>query len=252
MQSNKKGKTMNLNPLVSVVMPTYNRADMIEKAINSVMNQTYENIQLVIVDDFSTDHTDELVKSKFNEFLNCTAKDKRSIKYLFSTNEGIPFVRNEAVKSSDGEYIAFLDSDDEWNLEKISKQMEYMKCHPDCDIVFAGYENVSKNGNIITNQAQLKLLTEEYQMYMASACLKKEMFDKIGYYDVSITNAQDDYEWVCRAKICGYNMNHLIDEVLYYRTVHDGNISLRNDAYSPENKKAVWMKAIRNAAKRRK
>lgn len=242
---------MSSNPLVSVVMPTYNRADMIEKAINSVMNQTYENIQLVIVDDHSTDHTDEFVKNKFNGFLNCTAGDKRSIKYLYSTSKGIPSVRNQAVEASDGEYIAFLDSDDEWNLEKISKQMEYMKSNPDCEIVFSGYENVSKDGKTVTDQAQLKLFTEEYQMYMASACMKKNLFDKIGLYDTGLITGED-YEWVCRAKISGINVNHNIDEVLYYRTIHENNISLTSDSFNPENKKTVWMKAIRNAAKRRK
>jgi glycosyltransferase involved in cell wall biosynthesis len=97
-----------MSPKVSVIIPTYNRADLLSRAIKSVIAQTYTNWELLVVDDGSTDNTKEVVK----EFIK---KDKR-IKYLWEPNSGSPSKpRNFVAKNAKGEYIAFLDSDDEWS-----------------------------------------------------------------------------------------------------------------------------------------
>ena len=105
--------------LVSVIMPSWNTAKFIEESIQCVINQTYQNWELLIVDDCSTDNTDEVVEP----FL----ADQR-VKYLHNEkNSGAALTRNKAMREAQGEWIAFLDSDDLWMPEKLEKQIEFMK-----------------------------------------------------------------------------------------------------------------------------
>ncbi len=108
-----------IDGLVSIIMPSYNTGKYIEKSIQSVIDQTYHNWELIIVDDCSTDDTDEIVKP----FL----KDQR-IKYLKNEkNSGAALTRNIAMREAGGEWIAFLDSDDLWMPQKLAKQIGFMK-----------------------------------------------------------------------------------------------------------------------------
>ncbi len=106
---------------VSVIIPTYNRSDLLERALKSVINQTIKNIEILVVDDCSTDNTSKLIKQYQN-------KDKR-IKYLKNKkNEGGggSVTRNQAIKKAQGKYIAFLDDDDEWLPTKLEKQIPFV------------------------------------------------------------------------------------------------------------------------------
>jgi len=100
--------------LVSVIIPTFNRCDFAEKAIISVLNQSYFNFELIVVDDGSTDNTKEMVRSFFPH-----------VKYLYQDNRGVSAARNFGVANSLGNYIAFLDSDDQWKRDKLKNQVEY-------------------------------------------------------------------------------------------------------------------------------
>lgn len=107
------------NPLISIIMPTYNAADFIETALNSIQQQTYKNWELLITDDCSTDNTSIIIKQ-------WQQKDNR-IKYLRTpNNEGPAGARNISIKNSKGQYLAFLDSDDEWTPTKLSDQLTFM------------------------------------------------------------------------------------------------------------------------------
>ena len=108
-----------MNELVSIIMPSYNTAKFISETIESVLAQTYTNWELIIVDDCSTDNTDEVVKS----FLS----DNR-IKYIKNEkNSGAAISRNRALRESKGKWIAFLDSDDLWMPEKLERQIAFME-----------------------------------------------------------------------------------------------------------------------------
>ena len=105
-------------PLVSVIMPTYNHAKFIGKAIESVLNQTYQNLELIIIDNYSEDNTEEII----------TSYEDDRIKYLKFRNHGIIAAsRNHGIKHSHGEYIAFLDSDDLWHTHKLEKQLPHFE-----------------------------------------------------------------------------------------------------------------------------
>ena len=109
-----------MNELVSIITPSYNTADFISQTIECVLNQTYTNWEMIIVDDCSTDNTKEVI-SKYN--------DTRIIYVENETNSGAAFSRNKALKIAKGEWIAFLDSDDLWDKTKIESQLKFMKTH---------------------------------------------------------------------------------------------------------------------------
>ena len=128
----------NNKDLVSIIMPTYNCAKFIAESIDSVIAQTYTNWELIIVDDCSTDNTKEILTSYLQKYPN--------IHYTFLTeNSGPAVARTEALKQAKGDYIAFLDSDDIWCPEKLSKQIVFMK---ENNIAFSctGYEQIEENG----------------------------------------------------------------------------------------------------------
>lgn len=106
--------------MVSIIMPSYNCSSYIERTINSVLAQTYENWELIVVDDCSTDDTYEKLKG-------FESKDIRIKILLSESNSGAAAARNKALKSAEGEYIAFLDSDDTWEVTKLQKQISFMK-----------------------------------------------------------------------------------------------------------------------------
>ena len=106
--------------LVSVIIPTHNREKTIERAVDSVLNQTYKNIEIIIVDDCSTDSTLEVLKSRYGGFANVTI-------FQLERNSGACVARNKGIDLSRGEYIAFLDSDDAFLEEKIEKQISALE-----------------------------------------------------------------------------------------------------------------------------
>lgn len=131
---------MQDSPLVSVILPTYNRAELLKRAINSVLIQTYPNWELIVWDDGSTDGSADIVRFY---------KDER-IKYYYDDNHGVAYARNRAINVSQGKYLAFLDSDDEWVDKKIITQVETMISHPEIDVLFTDFLNI----HLDVNQSQ--------------------------------------------------------------------------------------------------
>ena len=128
----------NQDDLVSIIMPSYNTADFISETIESVLNQTYKNWELIIVDDCSTDNTDEAVKKYL---------DDQRIRYLKNEkNSGAAVSRNYALREAKGKWIAFLDSDDLWLPEKLELQVNFMKYH-NYHFSYTSYEEIDENGN---------------------------------------------------------------------------------------------------------
>ena len=119
-----------MSELVSIIMPSWNTARFIAESIQSVIAQTYRNWELLIVDDCSTDNTDEIVSS---------FKDERIKYFKNEKNSGAALTRNRAMREAQGEWIAFLDSDDLWAPEKLEKQIRFMKEH---DYTFSYHEYV--------------------------------------------------------------------------------------------------------------
>lgn len=133
-------KKSKQNPLVSVIIPTYNRAHLIATTIESVRQQTYSNLEILIVDDASKDNTAEVVKA---------IADSR-IRYICNkTNQKASITRNNGVQAATGDYIAFLDSDDVWFPTKIERQLEAIQNHPDPEHVVCYTQVENNNGETV-------------------------------------------------------------------------------------------------------
>ena len=122
-------------PLVSVIIPTYNRADYIAETIESVLGQTYDNIEIIVIDDGSTDNTAEIVRG-FG----------RKVRYVWQENSERGASRNHGLRLAKGEFIAFLDSDDLWLPEKAAEAVDYLKAHPAVGLVCTDAMQIDEKG----------------------------------------------------------------------------------------------------------
>lgn len=179
--------------LVSVIIPTYNRADLITETIESILAQTYGNIEIIVVDDGSTDETFAVVKR---------IKASR-LKYIKTSNSGRPAIpRNIGFGVSCGEYIAFLDSDDIWLPDKIKRQMEIFEKMPEVGLVFCQcnffgkeyYENrifplKAYSGNVFE-----KIIMGNFVPTVSALC-RRTALQEVGLFDESLNlRAFEDYE----------------------------------------------------------
>lgn len=207
-----------MDALVSIIMPSYNTAKFISETIESVLAQTYSNWELIIVDDCSTDSTDEVVKS----FLS----DNR-IKYIKNEkNSGAAVSRNRALREAKGKWIAFLDSDDLWLPVKLEKQIAFMK-ENDYHFSYTNYVEINEasipNGRFITGPK--RITKRGMYNYCWMGCLTV-MYDAetVGLIQIADIKKNNDYAmWL---KICKKSECYLLDEVLaMYRRGRTGSIS---------------------------
>ncbi|MBQ3366884.1 MAG: glycosyltransferase family 2 protein [Acidaminococcaceae bacterium] len=202
-----------MEPLISVVVVTYNRARYLKEALDSILRQTFKNYEIILVDDGSVDNTKEIVEQY------------EGIRYIYQEHGGISKARNTAVKAAKGKWIATLDSDDLWKKEKLQKQVDYLEAHPECRIVYTAFCNFADVSEDILNERQAKLLQSAGRSYLPSALIDARLFDEIGLYDETIEWGED-IEWIFRSRFFKIDIGHCIDEVLYLRRVHGSNISI--------------------------
>lgn len=212
------------NPKVSVIIPTYNRADLLPRAINSVLNQTFKDFELIVVDDGSTDNTKELI-SDFQK------KDNR-IQYIWQENSGAPAKpKNTGIKNSKGEFLAFLDSDDEWLPEKLEKQLKLFEKDKDLGIVGCNCWNIyvgekyRKTKYRIKNNTKdnpIRILEDCFIFSSSSVVIPRFVFNDVSLYDESF-KVSDDWDLYIRI-LKKYRFNFVDDFLLNYY-VHYNNIS---------------------------
>jgi glycosyltransferase involved in cell wall biosynthesis len=192
------------NPLVSVIIPTYNRANTIARAIESALKQTYTNIEVIIVDDASGDNTEEKVK----------AIDDSRIKYMrHETNKGGGAARNTGISDAKGEYIAFLDSDDVWLPEKIEKQVRlFDHADPRVGVIYTGFYRTDGNDRI-TKQVTPSMKGNLYNRLLEGNFIgttsvimaKKECLKQVGGFNASLPSCQDWDLYIKLSKACHYD-----------------------------------------------
>lgn len=127
--------------IISIIMPTFNSKNFVCQAINSVINQTFQDWDLIIVDDASSDGTADLIRDRYSE-------EKRITLIALASNQGAAVARNTGIEAAEGRFIAFLDSDDHWEKDKLSIQLDAFK-NTDACLVYSHYHLAEENGRAI-------------------------------------------------------------------------------------------------------
>lgn len=214
---------------VSVIIPTYNRERLIERSIRSVLNQSYTNIEVIVVDDGSKDNTEKVVKS---------INDERII-YYKQKNGGAAKARNTGVRLATADYIAFHDSDDVWREDKLEKQMNFLMENPQYGMVYCNYEINKIDGLVFVVPRNLNVIGElDGDMFLTllvnntigtpTMLLKKELFEELGGFDETLHCLED---WDFALKFSEYYYIGFLDEVLIDVYQQAGSVSTNGEGY---------------------
>jgi glycosyltransferase involved in cell wall biosynthesis len=218
------------SPTVSVIIPAYNRAHLVGRAIQSVLSQAYRSLEVIVVDDGSTDNTEEIV----------TDFDDERIKYIrHDQNRGGAAARNTGIAFAAGEYIAFLDSDDAWLPDKLGKQVKaFEESDPQVGVIYTGCSVLSQNGEALVDYKAPRLRGEVLKKLLvsnrivaggSSALVKREHVQEIGGFDESLASCQDWDLWLRLARICKFDF---VDAPLVRVYMHGDQITTHDDAWA--------------------
>ena len=202
------------DPLVSCIIPVFNGERYLRQAINSILKQSYRPLEIIVVDDGSTDGTAELVKSYGQQ-----------ITYLFQPNRGPGAARNLGLTVAKGELIAFIDADDLWHPEKLSRQVKRLNAPPPIDVCFTVVSNFWIP-ELIEEKKRLqeKNLVKTIIPFVPSSCLaRRSLFETIGQFDSELLIGEDSILF-SRMKDRGV-ANDVLREVLVYRRIHENNLT---------------------------
>jgi len=210
---------MTMNPLVSVIIPTYNGERYILQAVKSVLSQTYKNYEIIVIDDGSTDNTKQVLQPY-----------QHLIRYIYQKNQGAAIARNHGCRIAKGEFLAFLDGDDFWEPQKLEQQITYFAENPDIDLVQSGWNLVNQNGEIISKitpwdyAPELDLATWViYKLVRPSALiLRRHWWEKVGGFDHRYPPTED-LDFVLRLALMGCKSAWLTEIHAAYRQ-HENNL----------------------------
>src|SRR5712692_3480948 len=181
--------------LVSVVIPTFNSADYVVQAIQSVLAQTYQEFEIIVVDDASTDNTEELLRPFADR-----------ICYVRQDRGGQSAARNRGILQARGELIAFLDADDLWRPTKLARQVEYLKCHPEACLVYTDFTRGPLPGS--NNESRLRDfkprdpadvfhgLLEENFIATPTVMVRRSALARSGLFDPTLRGSEDLDLWL--------------------------------------------------------
>lgn len=209
---------------VSVIIITFNRAKLLRGAIGAILNQTFRDFELIIVDNFSEDDTESIVKSF----------DDKRIRYFKNANNGILAINlNYGMKKAGGDYIAFCDSDDLWMPDKLEKQVEYLEKYPEYCLVYSNANIVDENDvkhGLLLDKKDLKngKIFEELVEYnfipICTVLMRREIIDNVGFFNESQSvRPGEDYEYLLRAAL-RYKIGVMEEPLAMYRE-HSGMMS---------------------------
>ncbi len=223
-------------PKVSVVISTYNRSNRLKRAVASVLAQSFQDFEIIIVDDASTDATQEVVNG---------IHDKRLLYIKHTTNKGGSAARNTGIKIAQGPYIGFLDDDDQWLPQKLEKQFLKMNdAALHVGLIYGGSEIYDENKKCVTRvyppqyrgNVYQHLLLKTILSSVSSALVKKECFEKVGVFDEKLTSCQDWDMWLRIAQDFEFDY---VPEVLTRINIHTEHISTNYQSLIPGRTRMV-------------
>ncbi len=218
---------MKNQPRVSVIVPAYNAAAYIQESIDSVLAQTYKNLEIIIVDDGSTDNTREVLEPYF---------DKRPIRYFYQTNQGLSGARNTGLRFSSGQFVALLDADDIFLPNKIARQVSCLLQNPDFGLCYCRVLHFSDthprqfylhayshNHQNPSGHLFAPLLKKQF-INPLSVLIRKTVFENFGYFNRNLRHTEDWELWL-RWAYSGVKFYYLNETLALYRVRTSGNLS---------------------------
>lgn len=210
-------------PLVSVIIPSHNRRDFLECALESVFKQSFKNLEVIVVDDASSDDTQGMLQQM---------TDPRLITIKNSKNAGVSYSRNKGIEASRGDYIAFLDSDDQWQKRKLEKQIAFLESFPHFDLVHCN-EKWIRNGSHLNQKKIHRKEGGDLFKRSLSLCLiapsavvmKRQLLDEIGGFRESYPVCEDYEMWL---RITSQREVGFIEDILVIKHGgHQDQLSMR-------------------------
>lgn len=217
---------------VSIILPTYNRAYCIRRAVDSVLCQTRADWELIVVDDGSSDDTEEIIAGY-------AAADSRVRYHRQPDNRGVSAARNEGIRQARYEYIAFQDSDDVWHADKLEKQMRVFEENPALGLVYCAMQGTRQDGSAVRipdlsiDRQFLRgnlygLLLQGNVIDAPAAVMRKSCVEKCGGFDESLSCLED---WELFLRIAGEYEIGYVDEALVDSDIHNEGVSSRVGGY---------------------
>ena len=204
---------------VSVIIPTYNRADFLKEAIDSVLAQTYRDIEVVVVDDGSTDHTGEILAAYGAQVIP-----------LFQENQGVSSARNLGIRSSSGTYVALLDSDDYWLPQKLEQQIAIMESQPGLQVCHTEEIWIRRGVRVNPKKKHQKYSGDIFPYCLplcvispSSVCIRRSLFATVGLFDEALPACEDYDLWLRITKT--YPVHFIETPLLVKRGGHADQLS---------------------------
>ena len=201
---------------VSVIIPVYNGEKYISEAIDSVLNQTYKDFEIIVIDDGSRDNTPKILKEYGDK-----------IRWKSQEHKGQASALNEGINMAKGKYIAYLDADDVFLPERLEIEVKYLDAHPDVGLVYSDFYKIDKNGKIrriIKSRPQDNFVLLQINYITRIAVMhRRECLNEVGLFDESITGDDDWDMWIRISE--KFKMGYIDKPLAKYR-IHGGNISL--------------------------
>jgi glycosyltransferase involved in cell wall biosynthesis len=197
-------------PLVSVIVPAYNRERLLPDALASIAAQDCDALEVVVVDDGSTDGTARVAET-YGDPVRCVVQEHR----------GVSIARNRGLRESRGKLIAFLDSDDVWSANSLAHRLDLLRANPEVDVVYGK----TRIHNLVPQTTLRRYKDGEaiHHPSFGSMLIRRAVFDRVGFVNEQFEHSED-IEWLFRAKEAGVPML-LTDEVVLEYRIHGGNMT---------------------------
>lgn len=203
-------------PKASIVIPAYNQAQYLEYTLKSVLNQTFQDWECVIVNDGATDNTEQIAQ-KYVEL-------DRRFKYVYQENKGLSGARNTGIEASQGEYVGLLDSDDLWEPQMLEKTVGYLDKNPKVDIVTGAYDMIDETGKTISTRITPRVSKNALEDLLVGGVgfpphallLRREVFSACGLFDTRL-RALEDWDMWLRAANSGHRFGDIDCLIAHYR-----------------------------------
>jgi glycosyltransferase involved in cell wall biosynthesis len=239
-QADTENASIQANPLVSIVIPTYNRAQLLPEALDACLSQTYHNLEIVVVNDGSRDNTDELLASY-------ASKDSR-LRFVSKPNEGIPDTVNRGFRESRGRYVTWTSDDNYYYPEAIAEMVQFLESHPDVAMVYTDHRCIDGDGKDLGVVVAEEPESLEYHCAPAGCLLfRREVLDKVEPFRREWVRCHDFdfYHRIYRS----FKVARL-PKVLYAYRTHVGSMSGNYEAHMLEYCRLVstWVRDRRGRA----